>query len=117
MSLLFADFAAPSVAHLLTCLLECAIRLTVQTCPWVTTRSVMENRKAFFGDSKLCYKDSCEFFVLCWMTGGLIQKSCGGFLFACCHRPGRSPEPLTPYADSLEHPDMSYGAVRSDPRT
>ncbi|XP_046631434.1 testisin-like isoform X1 [Daphnia pulicaria] len=72
------------------------------------------NRRIFFGDSKICYTDSCEFFLLCWLTGGLIQKSCGGFLFACCHRPGISPEPPTPYVDSLEHPVVSYGPVRSD---
>jgi len=77
---------------------------------------MMANRKVFFGDSKLCYTDSCEFFLLCWLTGGLIQKSCGGFLFACCHRPGISPELPTPYADSLDHPDLSYGPVRSDPQ-
>ncbi|XP_032792839.2 testisin isoform X1 [Daphnia magna] len=72
------------------------------------------NRRIFFGDSKICYTDSCEFFLLCWLTGGLIQKSCGGFLFACCHRPGINPEPPTPYVDSLEHPVVSYGPVRSD---
>lgn len=75
------------------------------------------SRRLFFGDSKICYTDSCEFFLICWLTGGLIQKSCGGFLFACCHRPGVSQPPPTPYADSLEHPDISYGPVRSDART
>jgi len=74
----------------------------------------MENRKLFFGDTDTCYTDSCEFFLLCWLTGGLIQKSCGGFLFACCHRPGVSPAPATPYVDSLEHPSIQYGPVRSD---
>jgi len=75
------------------------------------------NRRIFFGDSKICYTDSCEFFLLCWLTGGLIQKSCGGFLFACCHRPGVSPDPATPYVDSLEHPDVNYGPVQRDSRT
>lgn len=76
----------------------------------------IENRKLFFGDTDICYTDSCEFFLLCWLTGGLIQKSCGGFLFACCHRPGISPAPATPYVDSLEHPAIQYGPVRSDSR-
>jgi hypothetical protein len=84
---------------------------------WLETKVSESNRRIFFGDSKICYTDSCEFFLLCWLTGGLIQKSCGGFLFACCHRPGISPEPPTPYVDSLEHPVVSYGPVRSDART
>lgn len=82
-----------------------------------SSSSNIGNRRIFFGDSKICYTDSCEFFLLCWLTGGLIQKSCGGFLFACCHRPGVNPDPATPYVDSLEHPDVNYGPVQRDSRT
>ena len=38
----------------------------------------------------MCYAGSCEFFLSCWMSGGLVEEGCGGFLFACCNRPGRA---------------------------
>lgn len=31
---------------------------------------------------------TCEFFLTCWMSSGLIKGGCGGFLFACCRRGG-----------------------------
>ena len=94
-----------------------AVQYGAKTKPKNQSKVTESNRRIFFGDSKICYTDSCEFFLLCWLTGGLIQKSCGGFLFACCHRPGISPAPPTPYVDALDHPDVSYGPVRSDART
>ena len=93
------------------------IYATDETKQYKVATDTTGNRRIFFGDSKICYTDSCEFFLLCWLTGGLIQKSCGGFLFACCHRPGVSPDPATPYVDSLEHPDVNYGPVQRDSRT
>ncbi len=46
-----------------------------------------QNPKVFVGDQHQCGTGSCEFFLFCWMSGGLIEGSCGGFLFACCQRP------------------------------
>ena len=50
--------------------------------------------KTFVGDQHQCATGSCEFFLFCWLGGGLIEGSCGGFLFACCQRPdgGRNSE-------------------------
>ena len=42
--------------------------------------------KAFVGDQHQCGTGSCEFFLFCWLSGGQIEGSCGGFLFACCLR-------------------------------
>lgn len=38
---------------------------------------------------------SCEFFLMCWMSAGLLDGSCGGIMFACCQR--RDPKALTDY--------------------
>ena len=43
--------------------------------------------KTFVGDQHQCSTGTCEFFLFCWLAGGLIEGSCGGFLFACCQRP------------------------------
>jgi hypothetical protein len=53
--------------------------------------------KAFVGDQHQCGTGSCEFFLFCWLSGGRIEGSCGGFLFACCLRPdggGRNSEAI-----------------------
>lgn len=38
---------------------------------------------------------SCEFFLMCWMSAGLLDGSCGGIMFACCQR--KDPKALTDY--------------------
>lgn len=51
--------------------------------------------KAFVGDQHQCAAGSCEFFLFCWLSGGIVDGPCGGFLFACCQRPdagGRNSE-------------------------
>lgn len=37
-------------------------------------------------DKGSCPNGRCEFFLSCWMSSGLIDGSCGGFLYACCQR-------------------------------
>lgn len=44
-------------------------------------------QKTFVGDQHQCQTGSCEFFLFCWLSGGVIENGCGGFLFACCQRP------------------------------
>lgn len=29
---------------------------------------------------------TCEFFFSCWLSGGLLDGPCEGFLRACCHK-------------------------------
>lgn len=39
------------------------------------------------GESQKCNQGgTCEFFLYCWMSGGLLDGSCGGLLKGCCHR-------------------------------
>ncbi|XP_045605931.2 uncharacterized protein [Procambarus clarkii] len=73
-------------------------------------------KRLFLGDPSLCYAGSCEFFLLCWMGGGLIDGGCGGFLFACCNRPNqrgqRGPESFRD--DSVGLIPVDYGPIRND---
>lgn len=73
-------------------------------------------RRLFLGDPSLCYSGSCEFFLMCWLGGGLIDGGCGGFLFACCSRPnvrgGRGQE--TYRDDSTGLIPVNYGPIRND---
>ena len=53
--------------------------------------------RLFVGDQHQCGVGSCEFFLFCWLGGGIIEGNCGGFLFSCCLRPdggGRNSEIL-----------------------
>ncbi|XP_057321992.1 testisin-like isoform X2 [Microplitis mediator] len=50
-------------------------------------KSRTEKKPAWEGDDSLCSDGrSCEFFLKCWMTSGLLDGSCGGIMYACCHR-------------------------------
>jgi len=44
-------------------------------------------KRMVVGDQHQCGSGSCEFFLFCWLSGGLVEGGCGGFLFACCKRP------------------------------
>ena len=44
-------------------------------------------KRQFVGDQHQCGSGSCEFFLFCWISGGVVEGSCGGFVFACCKRP------------------------------
>nr|KAF7438359.1 hypothetical protein H0235_000750 [Vespula pensylvanica] len=49
--------------------------------------SRQEKRPLWKGDDTLCADGrTCEFFLMCWMSAGLLDGSCGGIMFACCHR-------------------------------
>ncbi|XP_018017475.1 uncharacterized protein LOC108674083 isoform X2 [Hyalella azteca] len=71
-------------------------------------------------DPNMCYSGSCEFFLMCWVSGGLIEEGCGGFLYACCNRPGRAHYPGSfsqpPFRDDPRGLiPMEHGPVRNDP--
>lgn len=56
-----------------------------------------QKRPLWKGDDTLCADGrSCEFFLMCWMTAGLLDGSCGGIMFACCQRK-ENPKALTDY--------------------
>lgn len=61
----------------------------------------------------------CEFFVLCWMSSGLLQGSCGGFMRGCCHRTAKSANlgtsDLSNTVDLTNIPNKDYGPVSNDP--
>ena len=44
-------------------------------------------KKLLVGDQHKCGVGQCEFFLFCWLGGGVVSGGCGGFLFACCQRP------------------------------
>ena len=46
-------------------------------------------KKLLVGDQGYCGTGSCEFFLFCMLGGGVVESGCGGFLFACCQRPGQ----------------------------
>ena len=45
--------------------------------------------KFFVGDQSQCATGSCEFFLFCWLGGGVVEGGCGGFLQSCCNRPNQ----------------------------
>jgi len=56
-----------------------------------------QKRPLWKGDDTLCADGrSCEFFLMCWMTAGLLDGSCGGIMYACCQRKD-STKALTDY--------------------
>ena len=44
-------------------------------------------KRQFVGDQQQCGTGSCEFFLFCWLSGGVVEGGCGGIIFACCKRP------------------------------
>lgn len=75
-------------------------------------------QRFIWGDSAQCYSGSCEFFLFCWLGGGLIEKGCGGFLFACCQRQ-TTPSVKSGIGNSPTEPPAVpefYGPVTNDPR-
>nr|XP_027216994.1 serine proteinase stubble-like [Penaeus vannamei] len=73
-------------------------------------------KRLFLGDQSLCYSGSCEFFLFCWLGGGLIDGGCGGFLFACCSRPNnRGQRGHESYRDDKTgFVPIDYGPIRND---
>lgn len=59
---------------------------------------------------------SCEFFLTCWMSNGLLQGTCGGILRGCCHRTAKSTNlGLNDVVDLTDLPKKDYGPVVNDP--
>lgn len=61
---------------------------------------------------------TCEFFIVCWMSGGLLHGTCGGLLQGCCHRTAKSSN-LGAEAgktfDLTDLPNRDYGPVKNEP--
>ncbi len=43
--------------------------------------------RAFVGERDSCGAGRCEFFLFCWLGGGVVEGTCGGFMLSCCARP------------------------------
>jgi hypothetical protein len=60
---------------------------------------------------------TCEFFVVCWMSGGLLQGTCNGLMQGCCHRTAKASN-LGPEAgktfDLTDLPSTDFGPVVND---
>eukprot|EP00096_Caligus_rogercresseyi_P006964 TRINITY_DN240_c0_g1_i14.p1 TRINITY_DN240_c0_g1~~TRINITY_DN240_c0_g1_i14.p1 ORF type:complete len:441 (-),score=97.98 TRINITY_DN240_c0_g1_i14:933-2255(-) len=72
------------------------------------------HQKTFVGDQHKCGTGSCEFFLFCWLTGGLIEGGCGGFLFACCQRPSAVGTQQIIETDKNTRPELEYGPVQNE---
>lgn len=71
-----------------------------------------QKRPLWKGDDTLCADGrSCEFFLKCWMSAGLLDGSCGGIMFACCQR--RDSKALTDY-NLIEAPRDQSGPLPLD---
>uniref|UniRef100_W8AF38 Serine proteinase stubble n=1 Tax=Ceratitis capitata TaxID=7213 RepID=W8AF38_CERCA len=63
---------------------------------------------------------TCEFFLGCWVSGGLLQGTCNGLLRGCCHRTAKSANLRTSEyvggtIDLTDLPHKNYGPVKNDP--
>lgn len=63
---------------------------------------------------------TCEFFLGCWLSGGLIQGTCDGLLRGCCHRTAksanlRSSDYVGNTVDLTDLPQKNYGPVNNEP--
>lgn len=67
------------------------------------------------GDQSLCTNGKCEFFLSCWMSSGLIDGSCGGFLYACCQRPDKeAPKTNEHHTNDVITLPTNFGPVVND---
>ncbi|XP_055379499.1 uncharacterized protein LOC129610802 [Condylostylus longicornis] len=61
---------------------------------------------------------TCEFFLVCWMSTGLIRGTCGGILQGCCHRTAKSSNLGTSdYVNAVDLTDLphkTYGPTIND---
>ncbi|XP_030368852.1 uncharacterized protein LOC115619961 [Scaptodrosophila lebanonensis] len=63
---------------------------------------------------------TCEFFLGCWLSGGLIQGTCNGLLRGCCHRTAksanlRSSDYIGNTIDLTDLPQKNFGPVNNEP--
>ncbi|EDW59890.1 uncharacterized protein [Drosophila virilis] len=63
---------------------------------------------------------TCEFFLGCWISGGLIQGTCNGLLRGCCHRTAksanlRSSDYVGNTVDLTDLPQKNFGPVNNEP--
>ncbi|XP_066597303.1 proclotting enzyme-like [Prorops nasuta] len=95
---------------------------TLDDYPRLETEARQEKRPLWKGDDTLCADGrSCEFFLMCWMSAGLLDGSCGGIMFACCQRkdPKTSPDynlVEAPRDQSESIPPDSYTDASNDDR-
>ena len=59
------------------------------TLPGFRRRAPPPRDKFFVGDQAQCLTGSCEFFLFCWLQGGIVEGGCGGFMMSCCNRPNK----------------------------
>ena len=57
------------------------------TLPGFRRRAPPPRDKFFVGDQAQCLTGTCEFFLFCWLGGGIVEGGCGGFMMSCCNRP------------------------------
>lgn len=89
---------------------------------WNKTNHHQQHNKTHTGDAVnrelQCQHEggTCEFFLTCWMTNGLLQGTCGGVLRGCCHRIAKSANSgANDIVDLTDLPSKEYGPITNDP--
>ncbi|KAG7312754.1 hypothetical protein JYU34_001131 [Plutella xylostella] len=59
---------------------------------------------------------TCEFFIYCWMVGGLLEGTCGGLLKGCCHRVAKAGILGVQDSNSIDYTsnELNFGPVIND---
>lgn len=58
---------------------------------------------------------TCEFFLMCWLSGGVLENACDGMLKGCCSRgtskAGRSPGLAVGTLEAPQHTPKSQASL------
>ncbi|XP_011494686.1 PREDICTED: proclotting enzyme isoform X1 [Ceratosolen solmsi marchali] len=82
--------------------------------PRFETESRKEKRPVWKGDDSLCADGrSCEFFLMCWMSAGLLDGSCGGIMYTCCHRTKDAAKASNDY-NLIDEPRDQFQSLATD---
>ncbi|XP_069364039.1 uncharacterized protein [Maniola hyperantus] len=84
--------------------------------PKIEPTKIYENDKKDV-DNNCSQGGTCEFFIYCWMVGGLLDGSCGSLLKSCCHRVAKAGLLGVQDFNSIEYTPnegISYGPVIND---
>ncbi|XP_023245144.1 coagulation factor IX [Copidosoma floridanum] len=88
---------------------------TFNEYPRLETEPRKEKRPLWKGDDSLCADGrSCEFFLMCWMSAGLLDGNCGGLMYACCHRPKDAAKASNDYSYLEQEPRDQIQSLGTD---
>lgn len=83
----------------------------IQNEPVEFTTTKIKTTQKRQDDERCSQGGTCEFFLYCWMSGGLLDGSCGGLLKGCCHRVSKNGALGVQDSNSLENSVSSSPAA------